>query len=442
MQTSLPTTQKSEINIALPRGCRLGNYRVLDTLGQGGFGITYLAEYIPSGKRVVIKENMPAGFSYRQESTLTVAPTGSGEEQKLYNWALKRFLEEAQLLAELNHPNIVQVTEAFTALGTAYYVMEHIEGNVLHKAAPPPGKITEQWLRPVLCDILQALSYVHDCGLLHRDIKPNNILLDNNGRAVLIDFGTARSLLSERSATVLESPGYTPLEQLQTNGAKGPWIDIYALGATCYRLITGQNPPRSLDRLGDDTACLTLAEHPELLKRFTPAFLRGIDRALSLNYKKRWQTAAAWIEEINSAELPPIPTAPVYLPTRRTGGQKAAGRQIATLPPVPQKKGAGRGEWWFYVVACFMLMGTIEATNGRAFPALLLFIIYLVGAYRRLIRLQRSLTWLPLWLLISFTAGCMVMGLANSETLGGLVFCVFAFIIPGIIPDPQQGGRG
>ena len=116
MQASLPTTQKCEINIALPRGCRLGNYRVLDTLGQGGFGITYLAEYIPSGKRVVIKENMPAGFSYRQESTLTVAPTGSGEEQKLYNWALKRFLEEAQLLAELNHPNIVQVTEAFTAL--------------------------------------------------------------------------------------------------------------------------------------------------------------------------------------------------------------------------------------------------------------------------------------------------------------------------------------
>lgn len=344
MQENDSTTRLGNISIALPVGCKLGHYRVLDTLGQGGFGITYLAERIPDGKRVVIKENMPAAYSHRSDTSLTVAPTGTGEEKEIFDWALERFLEEAQLLAELNHPNIVQVTEAFTALGTAYYVMEHIEGDMLHKAAPAPGEITEQWLRPVLCDILQALNYVHGCGLLHRDIKPNNILLERTGRAVVIDFGTARSLLSDRSATVLESPGYSPLEQLQTNGAKGPWIDIYALGATCYRLLTGQNPPRSLDRLGDEDCCPPLALNPDLRTRFSTAFLQGIDRALSLSYKKRWQSTSEWLNGMNSTVEPAsadIPITPINLPLRKKAhisqqNQPAQSTPPVAPPPLPQ----------------------------------------------------------------------------------------------------------
>ncbi len=414
---------------------------MLDTLGQGGFGITYLAEHIPSGKKVVIKENMPAAYSYRDTTTLTVAPTGSGEEKDIFDWALERFLEEAQLLAELNHPHIVQVTEAFTALGTAYYVMDYIEGNVLHKSAPAPDKITEKWLSPVLCNILQALNYVHSCGLLHRDIKPNNILHAVDGRAVLIDFGTARSLVSERSATVLESPGYTPLEQMQTNGAKGPWVDIYALGATCYHLLTGTPPPRCLDRLGDNDGCRRLAQSPELCTRFSKKFLQGIDCALSLNYKQRWQTVDDWLNNIQSPALPAIPTNPVSLPQRRAAlpTLPAARQSAATDTAGVSKKGAGRAEWWLYVAICSILIISInncDGTVGGMF--LLLLIIYLIGAWRRLIRLQLKIHWLPMWIIISFLAFCTVIGITDSRWLSKTVFFLFIFVIPGLIPDPAK----
>ncbi len=344
MQEYDSITKKVRISIALPIGCKLESYRILDTLGQGEFGITYLAEHIPSGKKVVIRENLPAACSYRSDTTLTVEPTGSGEEKDIFDWALERFLEEAQLLTKLNHPHIVRVTETFTALGTAYYVMDYVDGDVLHWAAPSPDEITEQWLRPVLCDILHALNYVHGCRLLHCDIKPNNILFDSNNRAILIDFGSARSLISERSATVQESPGYTPFEQLQTEGAKGPWVDVYALGATCYRLLTGKTPPSCFDRLGDNDCCLSLAPNPELRTRFSITFLRGIDRALSLDYKKRWQSAAEWlagIDSVHEAAGADIPVTHIKLTQRKEPGVpqllqiQQAGPPPQTSPPLP-----------------------------------------------------------------------------------------------------------
>ena len=227
---------------------------------------------------------------------------------------LARFVEEARLLAGLQHPNIVSVLGAFEALGTAYYVMPWVGGQELHKAAPPASEITEAWLLPVLRALLDALGYLHSCNIYHRDVKPANILLAEDGAPVLIDFGTARLIISERSATQVGTPGYSPVEQLSARGKRGPWTDVYSLGATCYRLITGTRPPEATDRLSeDDDSLISLAKQAELRGRFSAEFLATIDKALELRAKSRWQTAAEWLaalpEPAASDALPPIPGA-------------------------------------------------------------------------------------------------------------------------------------
>ena len=299
-------------DIALPIGVKLGTYQILRTLGQGGFGITYLAEDTATGRQVVIKENLPTFCSYRNINTLGVAATNPHDPLEEYPTLLARFVEEARLLAGLQHPNIVSVLGAFEALGTAYYVMPWVGGQELHKAAPPASEITEAWLLPVLRALLDALEYLHSCNIYHRDVKPANILLTEDGAPVLIDFGTARHIISERSATQVGTPGYSPVEQLSARGKRGPWTDVYSLGATCYRLITGTRPPEATDRLSeDDDSLISLANQADLRGRFSAEFLATIDKALELRAKSRWQTAAEWLaalpEPAASDALPHIP---------------------------------------------------------------------------------------------------------------------------------------
>ncbi len=282
--------------LALPAGVELGQYRIIRKLGQGGFGITYLAEVIGSGEQVVIKENLPTFCAMRDRTTLQVAATDPDDELQEYAEYLKRFVNEARLLAQLNHPNIVKVFGAFEALGTAYYVMPWVGGQELQTAAPASGVITESWLLPILRTLLSTLEYLHGRNIYHRDVKPANILLTEDGTPVLIDFGTARAIISDRSATHVGSPGYSPIEQITARGKRGPWTDVYSLGATCYRLITGERPPEANERLAEEEdPLLPLAPRAELRGRFSPEFLATIDKALALRGKNRWQTAAEWL---------------------------------------------------------------------------------------------------------------------------------------------------
>lgn len=283
----------------LPMGLLLGNYKILKTIGRGGFGITYLAKDEETGEEVVIKENLPSFYALRDQTSLTVTPLGEGESTQGYRWALERFLDEAKTLAKLDHPNIVKVLKAFSALGTAYYVMPVVNGGALSTHAPAPEQMTEAWLTPILKKLLRALSYLHNHSLLHRDLKPANILLDSAGEPIIIDFGTARSMISERSQTMIGTPGFTPVEQMQNKGNTGPWTDIYALGATCYRLITGQNPPNSLDRLGQDSL-RPLRARPELRERFTHPFLIAVDKALAMQLEHRWLSADEWLQALEN----------------------------------------------------------------------------------------------------------------------------------------------
>lgn len=290
-----PVTPIRQSGAALPPGTMLGHYRIEKKLGQGGFGITYLAVDTDSGTTVVIKENLPTFCSYRDVRSLHIVPTGSEESMRSHAKMLTRFLEEARTLARLNHPNIVRVTEAFEVYGTAYYVMPWVGGQDLYNAAPEPQQVNEAWLLPLLRSLLQALDYLHGRKLLHRDIKPGNILVQTDGTPILIDFGTARELDNEHSRTLVGTPGYTPLEQITTHGKLGAWTDLYSLGATCYRLITGQRPPDAPDRLPDDDTMQPLSVQADLLKRYSWRFLQSVDKALSMRAQNRWQTAAEWL---------------------------------------------------------------------------------------------------------------------------------------------------
>ena len=287
---------------ALPAGTRLEEFVVERVLGSGGFGITYLAKDARLGRQVVIKENLPVQFCFRDPSTSTVRPRQTqGEDVENFKWSLENFEKEATMLASLDHPGIVRVLRSFEANGTAYFAMPFIEGTALdqqiHHRQQNRNAFTEEELSGLLWRMLDALDYLHSRGIYHRDIKPGNILITHEGIPVLIDFGSARQRLSERSLTVMESAGYTPFEQLQTRGKIGPWSDLYALGATLYKAITGETPPKANDRAFDDPM-VPLAQRSKLLERLSKKMLESVDRAMVPRIESRLKEADEWRELI------------------------------------------------------------------------------------------------------------------------------------------------
>jgi formylglycine-generating enzyme required for sulfatase activity/serine/threonine protein kinase len=281
---------------ALPAGTRIEEFVIERVLGSGGFGITYLARDARLNRQVVIKENLPVQFCFRDTHSLTVAPRHSqGEDAENFKWSLENFSKEAAMLASLDHPGIVKVLRSFEAFGTAYFVMPFVEGLALDELSKQRDgtSFSEEELCGLLERMLAALGYLHDRGIYHRDIKPGNILITNDGIPVLIDFGSARQRLSERSMTVVESAGYTPFEQLQSRGNVGPWSDLYALGGTLVKVITGETPPKAMDRMRKDPF-LPLAERAEMASCFSPGFLQSLDQALAVDEDDRWQEAGEW----------------------------------------------------------------------------------------------------------------------------------------------------
>ncbi len=225
---------------ALPAGHRLGGYRIERVLGSGGFGITYYARDIDIGKLVAIKEYLPNEFALRT-GTGAVAPK-SADDQAHYQWGLERFLEEARTLARFKHSHLNKVYRFFEDNGTAYIVLEYIEGETLSQILRREGQLDAARLERLLKELLSGLEEMHKAGFVHRDIKPGNIMLRENGAAVLLDFGAARQAIGQRSKyiTSILTPGYAPIEQYSPKGDDiGPWTDLYALGMVAYRCISG-----------------------------------------------------------------------------------------------------------------------------------------------------------------------------------------------------------
>ena len=283
---------------ALPEGHRIHWYVVRQLLGQGGFGITYLAEDTNLGRMVAIKEYLPEDMAFREDNS-SVHPL-SPEITESYDWGLDRFISEAQTLARFKHPNIVHVFSVFRENNTAYMIMEYEQGQGLDRILKERKTLPEQELMNILLPLLDGLEQVHGFGFIHRDIKPPNIYIRGDGSPVLLDFGSARQSLGERSQTLtaMFSPGFAPFEQYTGKGVfQGPWTDIYGLGATLYRAVTGRAPANAMDRsealLHNARDCyMPLTEiKPE---GYSPALLSAIDQALSFKHQDRPQTIADW----------------------------------------------------------------------------------------------------------------------------------------------------
>jgi len=276
---------------ALPSGYRIEEYELVRVLGSGGFGITYLGYDHHLDKAVAIKEYLPNDLAVRTDNN-SVLPK-STQDQADYEWGLARFLTEAQTLARFDHRHIIKIHRFFRAHGTGYIVMEYAEGETLSELLQRKGTLTEAKLKAILFPILDGLEAVHEADFLHRDIKPGNIVIREDGSPVLIDFGSARQAVAgkSRSVTAIVTPGYAPIEQYSAKGHQGPWTDIYGLGAVCYRCLAGEVPDDATERLREDT----LIPAVQRCKGKASASLLGaIDRALRVNERERPQTIAEW----------------------------------------------------------------------------------------------------------------------------------------------------
>ena len=287
---------------ALPNGYRLQEYELVRVLGFGGFGMTYLGYDHNLDKAVAIKEYLPSDIAVRTSDN-SVVPQAS-EFQGDFAWGLERFLDEARTLARFDHRHLVKVHRFFEEHNTAYIVMEYAKGETLFAYLNRKGVLTELELKEILHPILDGLEAVHREGFLHRDIKPDNIVIRAKDRSpVLIDFGAARQAVGAKigSLTAIGTPGYAPIEQYSTRGnQQGPWTDIYALAVVCYHALTKDVPDDAVARMLDDS----LVPVSDRCKgRASQQFLAAIDHALQVAGDARPQSVSEWRAELDDTPI-------------------------------------------------------------------------------------------------------------------------------------------
>ena len=269
-----------------------GKYRIVRYISSGGFGCTYEAEHVLLGKRVAIKEFFVKDFCNRDEHTCQVT-VGTESKKGLVEKLRKKFIDEARALSGLHHPGIVSVSDVFEENGTAYYVMDYINGCSLSDLVRREGPLNESRALGYIRQVCAALSYVHAHGRLHLDIKPGNIMIDQEGNAILIDFGASKQYDEcggENTSTLMgRTPGYAPLEQLGNDVVKFlPATDIYAVGATLYKLLTGVTP-LSANRLASGESL------PPLPAQVSAATRKAVETAMCLNKMQRPQNVDEFV---------------------------------------------------------------------------------------------------------------------------------------------------
>ena len=273
----------------LRKGTRLiGRYTIEGVLGQGGFGITYLGIDELHEKKVAIKEFFPQGIVTRNiEYKDTVTVTFVGEKDN-YEKGKERFLKEARTMAKFSKDEgIVKALDFFEINNTAYIVMEYLEGITLKQYLRENQRIAPEDLIELLVPLIESLDEIHSQGMIHRDISPDNIMVLPDGRIKLMDFGAARDYteFGEKSLSIVLKPGYAPPEQYQTHGIQGPWTDIYALCATMYKCITGENPPDAIERVMDDHLKKISAFGISVLPQIEEAIIKGMSVAANDRYQ-------------------------------------------------------------------------------------------------------------------------------------------------------------
>lgn len=324
---------------ALPKGTILHGksfvYQIDNVLGQGSFGITYLASIkingalgsIDANVKVTVKEFFMANFNGRQGCTVT-----SGSQDGMYGYYKHKFTQEAINLSKLHHPNIVNVLEAFEENNTVYYAMEYIDGGSLDKKIEQNQKLSEKQCVELTKQIGSAVSFMHDNMMLHLDLKPSNIMLKQNGDAVLIDFGLSKQYTENGEPETLTkvgggTPGYAPLEQISYRDGKGfpVTMDVYALGGTMYKMLTGVRPPEASDILEDgfplqELTNRNVSEHTAVV----------IAKAMMPKRSERYQSVMDMINDLSSES-------PFSNSSHQASKEEGTIREKATLLPMPER---------------------------------------------------------------------------------------------------------
>ena len=341
---------------------KFGSYVIESVLGQGGFGITYVAEQVGLGRKVAIKEFFMKELCDRDEETLGVTTPSSGSRELVDKFRMK-FIKEAQMISEFKHPNIVSIYDIFEENGTAYYVMEYHDGGSLSSLSLPlPVAEAVRYIRQVA----SALSYLHKRNVMHLDVKPANILIDSEGNAVLIDFGISKrydeSGGQTSSTPVGVSNGYAPIEQYGRTVSKfTPATDVYSLGATFYKLLTGTTPPEASILVCEPDILVIPSSMP---KRFAEL----IRKCLKPNVSGRPQSIDEFINVLDGyvepsiLEIKPpkkgfeqeISDDETEMPTVAPANVK----KVAPVSPVPSSKKKRSRRWlWMVLIAGVLAVG-------------------------------------------------------------------------------------
>ena len=319
-------TDSAPTNInTLPNGAVLGGYVITGLIGQGGFGVVYVARDAQSNRTVAIKEYLPSAIAGRVAGG-RIAPR-SVDAANAYATGLKGFLREANLLSELAHPALVAVHRAWEQNGTAYMAMAYYPGRTLRDVRlARPAAMTEAHVRVLMMPVFEAVAELHAHRVIHRDISPDNILVMANGATVLLDLGAARQVLGgmTQALTTILKPGFAPIEQYVEDGSmeQGRWTDVYGLGAVIYFLATGKPPTPATTRIVRDNLP-TMADVANV--EYSPRFASAVTRSLAVRAIDRYKSVSEFREALGWAVLlnPQRADSPAGSPAEKTAALAA-----------------------------------------------------------------------------------------------------------------------
>ena len=324
--------QAAAPNYVLPYGAILnGRYIVGKMLGQGGFGITYIGWDLAMERKVAIKEYYPSGQVSRNPGSRDLTWYTNEQSRQARQNGMQMFLKEARKMSKVdNLTNVVRVRDIFQENETAYIVMDFVEGETLKARLEKTGPLPWEQAKGIFLPAIQAMEQVHQAGLVHRDISPDNLMLTPDGKVKILDLGAAKDLSVNNGASSMQvaKGGFSPFEQYTQRGSSGPWTDVYAMAATVYYTLTGKLPPVATDRVVEDTISW---EEPGL-KALSAQALEALQKAMVISAKNRMQSMEELEKGLYSTAVEPAPTpAPQPVQETQTGTSTRAGGQ--TGPP-------------------------------------------------------------------------------------------------------------
>jgi serine/threonine protein kinase len=355
-------------------GTRLAEFEITGVVGEGGFGNVYLAFDHSLQRTVAIKEYMPVALASRGADDRVLVQ--SKRHKETFATGMNSFINEARLLAQFDHPALIKVYRFWEQNNTAYMAMRYYEGHTFKSiVSSNPDIVSEAWLKPILKPILEALEVLYKIQILHRDISPENIMIQANGDAVLLDFGAARQIIGDltQALTVILKPGYAPVEQYAEDSEmrQGPWTDIYALSAVVYSAIVHKPPPTSVTRLIKDPIDLL---QNTTRQGFSKAFLAAIDKGMAVKPDDRPQSIGEFskmlgIDMSATTHASPQPVSKPPIDAAKRNGAKKADKAKSSSTRKPEsvatdKKASMIGSWTM-VVAGVVLAATAGTSLYR-----------------------------------------------------------------------------